>query len=214
MFRRDRTLQIALLWAVAASVSAIAPATWAGKFNRVLSVGDPAPEWKDLIGVDDKRHGLAECKKKVVVLVFIANHCPVAAAYEERLKQLAADYRDRDVELVAISVSQLESDRLDKMKERARDSRFPFPYLQDASQKLGRQFGATATPQVFVLNSERHIAYMGAFDDQWKDAAKVETHYTRAAIEALLTGKPPEIRETRPVGCAIEYADDAGRSKP
>ena len=212
MLRRGRTLRIALLLAVACS--AIALPAWAGKFNRVLSVGDPAPAWKDLIGIDDKRHGLADCKKKLVVLVFIANHCPVAAAYEERLKQLAADYLKRDVELVAISVSQLESDRLDKMKERAKDSRFPFPYLQDVSQATGHRFGATVTPQVFVLNAERRIAYMGAFDDQWKDAAKVETHYTRAAIDALLTDKPPEIRETRPVGCAIEYAGDSSQNKP
>ena len=167
-----------------------------------------------MIGVEDKRHSLADCKSKLVVLVFIANHCPVSAAYEERLKQLAVDYRERDVELVAISVSQLDSDRLDKMKERGKDSKFSFPYLQDASQAIGRRYGATMTPQVFVLNAERRIAYMGAFDDQWKDAAKVETHYTRAAIDALLAGKPPEIRETRPVGCAIEYADDSNQSKP
>ena len=70
------------------------------------------------------------------------------------------------------------------------------------------------TSQVFVLNAERRIAYMGAFDDQWKDASKVESHYTRAALDALLAGKQPEIRETRPVGCAIEYADDSGQNKP
>jgi peroxiredoxin len=212
MFRRGRSLHVALL--LAATLFAFASSASAGKFNRVLSVGDPAPEWKNLIGIDDKRHGLADCKKKLVVLVFFANHCPVAAAYEARLKQLAADYRERDVELVAISVSRLESDRLEKMKERAKDSQLPFPYLHDPSQSTGHRYGATATPQIFVLNSERRIAYMGAFDDQWKDAAKVETPYARAAIDALLAGMPPEIRETKPVGCAIEYADDSGQAKP
>ena len=212
MIPRRQSLHIALLVAVA--FATFESLTWAGKFNRVLSVGDPAPAWKDLIGVDDKHHRLSDCKTKLVVLVFIANHCPVAAAYEERLKQLAADCRGRDVELVAISVSQLDSDRLDKMKERGKDAKFSFPYLQDTSQAIGHRYGATTTPQVFVLNAERRIAYMGAFDDQWKDAAKVETHYTRAAIDALLAGKQPEIRETRPVGCAIEYADDSSRNKP
>jgi peroxiredoxin len=212
MSRRDPRLHIALLLALASS--AIAFPAWAGKFNRVLSIGDPAPAWKDLIGIDDKRHGLADCKTRLIVLVFIANHCPVTAAYEERLKQLAADYRDRDVELVAVSVSRLESDRLDKMKERGKDSNFPFPYLQDTSQTMGHRFGATVTPQVFVLNSERGISYMGAIDDQWKDASKVETHYTRAAIDALLANKQPEIRETRPIGCAIEYADGSLQNKP
>ena len=180
----------------------------------MLSVGDPAPAWKGLIGVDDKRHSLSDCKTKLIVLIFIANHCPVAAAYEERLKQMAVDYREQDAELVAISVSQLDSDRLDKMKERGKDSKFSFLYLQDASQAIGHRYGATTTPQIFVLNAERRIAYMGAFDDQWRDAAKVETHYTRAAIDALLVDKQPEIRETRPVGCAIEYADDSSQNKP
>ena len=212
MISRRQPLHIALLAAVV--FAALESPTLAGKFNRVLSVGDPAPVWKDLIGVEDKRHSLADCKSKLVVLVFIANHCPVSAAYEERLKQLAVDYRDRDVELVAISVSQLDSDRLDKMKERGKDSKFSFPYLQDASQAIGRRYGATMTPQVFVLNAERRIAYMGALDDRWKDAAKVETPYVRAALDALLAGNKPEIRETRPVGCAIEFADDSNQSKP
>ena len=212
MIPRRQLLHIALL--VTVVFAACESPAWAGKFNRVLSVGDPAPAWKDLIGVDDKRHNLVDCQSKLVVLIFIANHCPIAAAYEERLKQLAVDYRKRDVELVAISVSQLNSDRLDKMKERGKDSKFSFPYLQDASQSIGHRYGATMTSQVFVLNAERRIAYMGAFDDHWRDAAKVETHYTRVAIDALLAGKQPEIRETRPVGCAIEYADDSNQDKP
>ena len=209
---RGQPRHIALL--VAVVFAAFESPAWAGKFNRVLSVGDPAPAWKGLIGVDDKRHSLSDCKTKLIVLIFIANHCPVAAAYEERLKQLAVDYREQDAELVAISVSQLDSDRLDKMKERGKDSKFSFLYLQDASQAIGHRYGATTTPQIFVLNAERRIAYMGAFDDQWRDAAKVETHYTRAAIDALLVDKQPEIRETRPVGCAIEYADDSSQNKP
>lgn len=181
----------------------------AGKFNRQVSVGDAAPHWKNLMGVDDRTHSLDDYKSKVLVVVFIANHCPVAAACETRLKQLAADYRERGVEFVAISVSRLDADRLDKMKERAQDAKFPFPYLHDASQETGRRYGATATPQVFVLNAERRIAYMGALDDNWRDPAKVETPYARDAVDAILADRPPEIRETRPVGCAIEYAGDA-----
>lgn len=185
-----------------------------GKFNKVLSVGDRAPGWINLPGVDGKSHGLADCKRRFVVVVLFANHCPVCAAYEERFKTLADDYRMRDVELIAISVSRGESDRLEKMKERARDSKLPFPYLLDESQETGHQFGATTTPQIFVLDAERRVAYMGAFDDHWKDTRKVEMHYTRDALNALLAGEKPEIRETRPVGCAIEYQRASQNSKP
>ena len=203
MLLLPRCFRMTLLVVVMLLVSADA---YAGKFNRVLSVGDAAPVWKDLIGVDGRRHSLADCKAKLVVFVFITNHCPITAACEERLKQLATDYRARDVELIAISVSRSKSDGLDKMQERAEDAKFSFLYLHDPSQVTGQKYGATATPQVFVLNADRRISYMGALDDNGRDAAKVETHYTRAALDALLTGQPVEIRETRPVGCEIEYA--------
>jgi peroxiredoxin len=177
----------------------------AGKFNQVLSVGAAAPVWKDLGGVDGKRHSLSDIKAKFIVFVFIANHCPVAAANEARFKQLAADYREKDVELIAISVSRFPSDRLEKMKERAEDAKFNFLYLHDPTQATGHQYGATATPQVFVLNADRQVSYMGAWDDSGRDASKVQRHYTREALDALLQGQPIEIRETRPVGCEIEY---------
>lgn len=212
MLPRGRFLCCALLLVVAWIVDPFSAS--AGKFNRVLSVGDSAPAWKDLIGTDDKRHSLADCKQPVIVVVFLANHCPVAAAYEERLRQLATDYRDRGVEFVAICVSRLESDRLEKMKARAKDAQFLFPYLYDGSQEIGRRFGATTNASLFVLNSARRIVYMGAIDDHWKDASKVETSYARAAIDALLAGKQPEIRETRPNGCAIDYAEDRPGDQP
>lgn len=191
----------------------LASEAFSGKFNKVLSVGDLAPSWIGLPGVDGKSHRLADCKTRFVVVVLFANHCPVCAAYEERFKKLANDYRMRDVQLIAISVSRADSDRLEKMKERARDSMLPFPYLLDESQETGLQFGATTTPQIFILDGERRVAYMGAFDDNWRDASKVETHYARDALNALLAGEKPEIRETRLVGCAIEYQRASKNSK-
>lgn len=178
----------------------------AGKFNRQLSIGDQSPEWKGLPGVDDRLHGLKDHRSKFLVVVFFANHCPVAAAYEERLIKLAEENQTRSVEFVAISVSHHESDRLAKMKDRARDSKFPFSYLRDDSQEIGRRFGATATPQVFVLDSNRKVAYMGTIDDNWRNASKVESHYLRAALDAIIAEQPIEIRETKPVGCEIEYS--------
>ena len=77
-----------------------------------LAVGDPAPAWKDLAGVDDQQHSLADLKDaKAVVVVFTCNHCPVAKAYEDRLIELDADYADKGVELVAINVDRREPRR-------------------------------------------------------------------------------------------------------
>jgi peroxiredoxin/copper chaperone CopZ len=175
------------------------------KFNRVVAVGDEAPAWKGLIGIDGERHSLREYRDaKAVVVAFISNHCPVATAYEQRLVQFTSDYRDKGVRVVAINVSNLASDRLEPMKARAAKSGFNFPYLYDPSQQIGRQFGALATPQVFVLDGQRRITYMGAIDDN-QNPARVTKAYLSDAVEAVLAGREPEVTETRQFGCAIEY---------
>jgi peroxiredoxin len=177
----------------------------AGKFNKVLSIGDAAPEWKNLTGIDDKQHSLADYKqKKLVVLVFTCNHCPVAQAYQQRLIDLQKNYGPKGLQVVAISVSNLASDRLDKMKELVKEQSINFPYLHDATQKSGAAYGAAVTPHVFLLDSQRKIAYMGAFDDSL-DAGDVQRHYLRDAVDALLAGKEVEVKESRPMGCSIEY---------
>ncbi len=184
----------------------ISTAIAAGKFNRQLSVGDAAPAWNGLRGVDGKLYSLKSwTEAKAIVVVFASNRCPVMDGYEPRLKQLTADFANRGVKFLTVSVSQHPADSFDKMQQRAHDRQYPYPYVQDLTQDLGRKYGATTTAQVFVLNADRRIVYMGAIDDQAKDEKKVESHYLRDALTAVLSGEKPDITETRPVGCEIEY---------
>ncbi|MFN0052939.1 MAG: thioredoxin family protein [Planctomycetales bacterium] len=177
------------------------------KFNQVLDLGEGAPEWSDLPGTDGMRHSLTDFQdSKVVVLVFTCNHCPMAKLYEQRLLKFAKDYTEKQVQVVAVSVSRHPADALEKLQVRARDRGYPFPYLCDASQQIGRRYGATGTPHFFVLDAERKIAYMGAFDDQ-HDEAKVEKRFLIDAVEAVLRGERPPVRETLQRGCAIEYEE-------
>src|SRR5581483_11629881 len=98
-----------------------------------------APVWNGLIGTDDKPHGLADYRQaKALVIVFFSNHCPVAAAYQERLKAIDREYGAKGVRLVAINPSDFEQDRLPAMKERARSGELHFPYLFDAGQKVAK----------------------------------------------------------------------------
>ncbi len=180
------------------------PAT-AGKFNRKLSVGDQAPDWSGLVGTDDRKHGLKDYKESsVLVIVFSCNHCPVAKMYEDRFVAFSKQYKKKGVSFVAISCSLFPADRLEKMKQRAEEKKYPIDYVTDPSQQTGRDYGATATPHVFVLDKKRRIAYMGAFDDSM-NPKKVERHYVRDAVDALLANKKIEIFETLQFGCAIEY---------
>jgi peroxiredoxin len=170
-----------------------------------LKIGTPAPDFKGIIGTDGRKHSLADYKKaKLLVLVFTCNHCPVAAAYEDRMVALQKKYRTSDVQVVAVNVNNVPEDRLDEMKKRAKHKGFNFPYLYDASQKLGRDYGAKVTPHVFVLDQDRKIAYMGAVDDNMQ-ADKVKTHHLRNALDALLDGKTPPKPVTKQFGCGIKY---------
>jgi peroxiredoxin len=190
---------------LAAAFAMLGSGAWAGQYNRVLNIGDRAPAWRNLPGVDGKSHALADLKDKdVVVVVFICNHCPIAQAYEERLIAFVQKHGGAQsrVALVAISVDNSEEDRLPKMKEHAQEKGFNFPYLHDTSQKIGRDYGASVTPEFFVLNKERKIVYMGAMDDNIDDP---KVNYLEPAMQAAVKGEKPAKAETRPFGCALKY---------
>jgi peroxiredoxin len=182
-------------------------ATQAGEYNAVLNIGDKAPEWSELPGVDGKKHSLSDLKAKdVVVVVFTCNSCPYAVDYEDRLvafgKQQAA--ADSKVALVAINVNKVPEDLPDEMAKRAKAKGFTFPYLFDESQEIAKEFGAGATPEFFVLNRDRKIVYMGAMDDS-PNAKTVTRRYVEEAVTATLDDKQPEVKETVPIGCRIRF---------
>jgi peroxiredoxin len=184
----------------------------AGEFNEKLSIGDAAPVWKELPGTDDKPHALADLPAgKLVAVVFTCNSCPVAAGYEDRLIDFA-QRRAEQVEVVAINVNKIPEDGLDKMKERATQKKLPYAYLFDASQQIAKDYGAGTTPEVVLLDRERKVVYMGAFDDS-SDAEKVAVKYLDAAVDAVLAGQKPETAETSPHGCRIRYENARRRTR-
>lgn len=179
---------------------------------KAPKVGDRAPDWSGIIGVDDKEHSLADYKKAgAIVLVFTCNHCPVAVAYEDRLVALQKDYGPKGVQLIAVNVNNIPSDRLDKMKQRAKAKEFNFPYIYDPSQRMGHDYGAKVTPHTFILDKDRKIAYRGAIDNN-KKPDKADNHYVRDALDALLAGKKAPQAETKAFGCSIKYEKKVGNS--
>ena len=193
---------------VVLGLSGLVCAAAAGQFNRALNIGDDAPAWVELPGTDGKKHSLADLKnKEVIVVVFTCNSCEVAEAYEDRLVAFAKKHAGADskVAVVAINVNTIPADRLDKMKERAAEKGFPFQYLYDESQKLGKLYGAMYTPEFFVLNKARKIVYMGAMDDH-SPPAEPKALYLEDAVQAALKGEKPPMAETLARGCRVRYA--------
>lgn len=205
---RHKYVAILVLATIAAPVNA-------GEYNPVLSVGDKAPEWKELPGVDGKKYSLTGLEKKqVVVLAFTCNSCPYAVDYEERLVAFARKYtgEKKPVALVAVNVNKVEEDLPPKMLERAKSRGFTFPYLYDETQQIAKDYGAGATPEFFVLNQERKVVYMGSMDDS-PDVDKVAKRYVEEAVQAALDGKLPEVKETVPIGCRIRFERTRRRRK-
>ena len=184
----------------------------AGKYNSTLSLGDSAPAWKDLPGVDGEKHSLSDLEaSKAIVVVFTCNSCPYAVDVEDRLLALHKNYSQKGVALVAINVNKVEADLLPAMKDKSRDKAFQFPYLFDETQKIAKDFGAKRTPEFFVLDQDRKVVYMGAVDDS-PEGKNITKRYVEAALEATLAGNKVELAETIPVGCAVRF-ERARRSR-
>lgn len=208
----SRNLVVVLIAAVLPCLAAAAVKT--------LPLGAKAPDF-DLPGVDGRNHKLAEYDDaKVLAIVFTCDHCPTAQYYEERLKAIAADYRDKGVALVAISPNDPEAvrpdelgwtdlaDSLEEMKIRARDREFNFPYLLAGGEHeaVAKAYGPVATPHAFVFDEERKLRYVGRIDDSER-IEFVKTRDLRNALDALLEGKAPPVTRTKVVGCSTKWSE-------
>ncbi len=166
-----------------------------------------APQFT-LPGVDGSDHSLGDYSDApVLVLVQSCNHCPYVQAWEGRLIEVARDYADRGVRVVAISSNDVAShpeDSLEEMQRRAREKGFTFDYLYDESQEVAHALGSERTPEVFVYDGARRLAYHGAIDDN-RDETAVTTQYLREALDAVLAGQAPTVADTTPVGCTVKW---------
>jgi peroxiredoxin len=187
--------------------------------HPTLAIGAPAPDFR-LPGVDGQDYTLATfADAKVLVVVFTSNHCPTAQAYEERLKRLVTEFRDRGVAFVAINPNHAPAVRLDEMgytdlgdslaemKIRAEHRGFNFPYLDDGpAQVTAEAYGPIATPHVFIFDASRHLRFQGRIDDA-EGEKHVKQRDTRDAIEALLAGREPAVTTTKVFGCSVKWRD-------
>jgi peroxiredoxin len=211
---------------VAAAVLSVAALCWSAPEEiKTLEIGDKAPDFK-LPGVDGRQYRLSDFSRAdVLVIIFTCNHCPTAQAYEERIKKLAADYRNKGVALVGISPNDPKAVRLDElgysdmsdsfeeMKTRAKDMGYNFRYLYDGDeQKVSRSYGPARTPHVFVFDKQRRLRYEGRIDDSEKSKL-VKSRDARNAIEALLKGRRVPVEETMTIGCSIKWSGKRGSAK-
>ena len=198
-----------------AVVALIAGTTFAGKFNSKIGIGDKAPAIAGVpaaAGDKDTTINLDDIKEDVVVVAFLANHCPAVQASEDRLVDVAKAFKGKSVKFVAITCSASsgeasDEDAIPAIKTKFKENKYAgnTVYGVDPSGKIGKAFGATKTPEFFVLDKTRTVKYMGAMDDNPITESKVTKTYLKPAIEAVLGNETVEITETKAVGCGISY---------
>lgn len=149
-------------------------------------------------------------ESKGFIVVFTCNTCPYAVAYEDRIEALNKKYAKKGYPVIAIMPNNTEikpGDSLDAMRKRANKKGFTFPYLIDREQAVFPQYGATKTPHVYVLQKNNEmltVRYIGAIDDNYKDANKVVLKYVEDAVDALLMNRKVPLSKTRAIGCSIK----------
>jgi len=178
--------------------------------SKGYKIGDIATDFS-LKNINDKMVSLKDYKDaKGFIVIFTCNHCPYAKAYEDRIIALDKKYAKAGYPVIAINPNNPEKqkdDSFDKMKERAKEKGFTFPYLLDAGQKIYPQYGATKTPHVYLLQKTskgNQVKYIGAIDDNYEDEKAVKTKYLENAVDALLKNKEISVKETKAIGCSIK----------
>jgi peroxiredoxin len=187
--------------------------------HPILALGSPAPDFA-LPGVDGQVHKLSDyASSPVLVVVFTCNHCPIAQMYERRIQQLATDYKNKGVAVVAIQpndpqairIDELDSsdvsDTLPEMKIRVQYKHLTYPYLYDGeTQQVARAYGPQATPHVFIFDQQRHLRYEGRMDNSYRTEL-VKTQDARNAIDALLAHKEVAVKHTGVFGCSTKWKE-------
>ncbi len=174
-------------------------------------IGDVVEDFS-LENVDGKMVSLASLGADVkgATVVFTCNTCPYAVMYEDRLVELSKKAQAAGYPIVAIMPNDLTikpNDSLEKMKERSDEKGFDFPYVIDADQSIFPKFGATKTPEVYVLNKTDKgfvVAYHGAIDDNHEEAEAVQVKYVEKAYDALGKGEAIDPATTKAIGCSIK----------
>jgi peroxiredoxin len=172
-----------------------------------IAMGERAPDF-DLPGVDGERHRLTSDGATATLVYWTCNHCPYALAWHDRLLDVARDYADRGVRVLAINSNDPErypADSFKAMRQRVEDEGgWPHPYLHDETQEVAREWSAERTPELFVLDSDARLRYRGAPDADYDDDSHGAA-WLREALDAVLAGREPERAETEAVGCTIKW---------
>ena len=203
-----RTRMILISIAVACVLAGLALAAQPG---AELAIGTKGPDF-NLKGTDGEMHSLAASSgPKGTAVIFTCNECPYSKGYEDRLIELAKGFQPKGIGFIAINANDpkiVPGDGFEQMVQRAKDKALPYPYVVDETQQVAVAYGARVTPHIFLLDSKGVLVYRGRVDDSLKTDEVKERDF-KSALEALSSGKPVPVAETKAFGCSVKYSKGA-----
>jgi thiol-disulfide isomerase/thioredoxin len=206
--RQSLNATLAAAAVLAAVIALITPASSTALAADELAVGAKGAGF-NLKGTDGKMHSLDSVRgEKGTAVIFTCNECPFSKGYEDRLIALAKGYQSQGVGFVAINANDpkiVPGDGFEFMVKRAQDKNLPYPYVVDETQETARAYGAKVTPHIFLLDASGKLVYRGRVDDSLEQD-KVKSRDFASALEALATGQPVKVAETKAFGCSVKYA--------
>ena len=163
----------------------------------------------NLLGIDNNYHSLKEYdNEKILIIIFMCNHCPYVKAVIGRLVEIQKKYLDKGVKLIGINPNDeitYPEDSFENMKLFAKEYNMNFPYLRDETQNIAKEYDAACTPDIYVYDSNRFLKYHGRIDDNWKDENLVTQKELEKAIDFLLAGENIEFDQIPSLGCSIKW---------
>ena len=176
----------------------------------MLPLGTPAPPFTLHDVVNGHLYSLDSFAGKAALLViFMCRHCPYVVHVRDEIARIGQDYADTELGIIGISSNdpaQYPDDAPERLKEMARELTFRFPLCVDSTQEVAKAYKASCTPDFYLFDAQRRLAYRGQLDDSRPGNNKPVTgRDLRAAIDALLAGKPVDANQKASVGCSIKW---------
>ena len=195
-----KNLRIALSLAAVLALAAAGVALADGP-----AIGAAAPSFQ-LTTVDGKTFSLADAEKanKAVVVMFIATKCPYSNAYNDRMRQMAADYSKKGILFVGVNSNSTEPEA--EVKSHAAKNKWDFTLVKDPGNKVADMYDAKRTPEVYVVGSDGKLLYHGRIDENYEEPSKVTSPDLKNALDQILAGQPVAKTETKAFGCTIKRA--------
>ncbi len=177
--------------------------------STMLPLGTPAPGFRLTEPASGRVWSLTDFRSDALVVMFICNHCPFVIHVRDGITRLARDYASRGVDFVAINANSVESHPADgppHMAELVRELGWKFPFLFDDTQAVAKAYHAACTPDFYVFDRAHTLRYRGQLDDSRPSNGKPVTGVDlRAAIDAVLAGKPAAVEQRPSIGCNIKW---------